>query len=580
MDGKRRISGNVLLYWKMVCFLVMNFILPEKEKGGYLEILKKSILREVLVVKSENIRITDNKEGEMPWLLDFRRVLLKGKFLNIITRLFLDRLSNEGINLFQVGGLEAAAIPLVSGIVLNSSRDGVDINGFFVRKSRKKSGLLQFIEGSLNEEKIILVDDLLNSGSSFLRQIKVLETLGRKVEAVLVVVRFKEESYYEELTNRGIKIYSLFTASDFPTIFSKKEDRVISTQKLPQLAELWTFASPKPKHEYVIPKSSPCLYDGKLFFGSDSGTFWCLDATTGRVLWRREVVYGVMGKRIFSSPCVYGGVVFFGGYDGNFYALDIDTGKPQWIAFDADWIGSSPCVADDLGLVYVGMEYGFWKKKGGVAAYAVNDGELVWKSESNEYTHGSPVYSKKNKVVICGSNDGLVSCFNAKTGKLLWSYDAGGEIKAGCSLSPLEKYVAFGSFNKNFTVLETKSGKIVSFFETVEANYSTPAWAGEDNIICASLDKCIYNFSLKEKKVTWKVSTGARIFSSPTVCGENVYIGNNAGIFYIIDIKTGVIVTQQQVVERITNKIIFNKKVNCFYIPTNANEIICLSPLI
>ena len=38
---------------------------------------------------------------------------------------------------------------------------------------------MKMVEGKLSEDKIILVDDLINSGKTFIRQIEVLEKLVR-----------------------------------------------------------------------------------------------------------------------------------------------------------------------------------------------------------------------------------------------------------------------------------------------------------------------------------------------------------------------------------------------------------------
>ena len=127
-------------------------------------------------------RMVSPEDGPLIWLLDFRSILLDGAVLNDIAVLFWDRLKKE--QPFQVGGLETAAIALVAGVVLTAKADGVDLNGFYVRKSRRKDGLQRMVEGRLGDEKIVLIDDGLNSGKSFIRQIELLRLLGKKVHAV------------------------------------------------------------------------------------------------------------------------------------------------------------------------------------------------------------------------------------------------------------------------------------------------------------------------------------------------------------------------------------------------------------
>ena len=52
---------------------------------------------------------------------------------------------------FQVGGMEAAAIPLLSAILMKSLSRGTPVNGFIVRKERKTYGAGSSIEGALTD---------------------------------------------------------------------------------------------------------------------------------------------------------------------------------------------------------------------------------------------------------------------------------------------------------------------------------------------------------------------------------------------------------------------------------------------
>lgn len=553
----------------------MSVILPMQNYEEKLLILKH-IIEEKVFVKNDTQRMTDENSNDLAWLMDFRKIILQGDVLSVISELFLEKLYKNKIETFQVGGLESAAIPLIAGMVMKAHESGKNINGFFIRKSRKKTGLLNMTEGEVNKEEVILVDDLLNSGNSIMKQVAILETLGKKVIGVCAILQFRNNKEYNHLSSKGIKVYSLFNLNDFSLSLGLKNIELLPDKNIAitPLVTRWIFTSPGATYEYVIPKSSPLLYDNKLYFGSDNGTFWCLDSKDGSVIWQRKIVHGPKNKKIFSSPAVSKGIVYFGGYDGNFYALDAMTGKPQWVAFEADWIGSSPCVAADLGLVFVGIEFGFWKQKGGVIAYHLETGEVAWKKSSSDYTHGSPSYSSKNNVVVCGSNDGIIYGFSAKKGDIVWNHNTGGEVKAGCAFSPNEKYVAVGSFNKQYVILETKTGKVISKVETLEGNYSTPAWFNDDIVICASLDKHVYAYSISLKKVLWKYCTDARIFASPYIINNYVYIGNNGGFLFVLNILTGECISKHYVLERITNSVVADSQEEVLYIPTQANQIL------
>lgn len=535
--------------------------------------LKNHIEKKVFVTTSEHCVVSPSGI-ESEWLFDFRRVLFTADVLNNTSELFWDKFKNEYP--FQIGGIEVAAIPLITALVLKLEEKRVSTNGFFIRKSRKKDGLLRMIEGSVTDEKIILVDDILNSGKSFIRQIEVLENLGKKIDAVFVVLRFRDLSYYSYFHERGIKIVSLFSLDDFKD--SLGVANLIRKEKLPipmPFKADWMFKSEKPNYFYVVPKSAPCADDKKIYFGSDSGYFWAINQTDGSVVWKYKVGFHAKGKYIFSSPLVFKNLVYFGSYDGNFYALDKETGKRKWVFMEADWIGSSPCMAKNLNLIFVGLEFGLWKKQGGIVALNAETGEKKWEYFMPGLVHSSPAYSENDKIVVCGSNSFSVYGFEAKTGKLLWEFKTGGEVKSSFGFDEKRGLVTFGSFDKYLYILKTKTGELVHKFETSEAIYSTPL-IHDNQVYVASLDKNLYCINLDTGLAVWKFATNGRIFASPEYFDGRIYIGSNDGRLYELDPKTGKELGFFQAVERITNKIAFNEKTGKIFLPTFANEIYCL----
>lgn len=535
--------------------------------------LKEVIEKEVFLTKKEE-KSVDQNGIETDWIFDFRKVLLSAEVLNTVSELFWEKFKNE--HPFQVGGIEVASIPLVTAFVLKTREKGRNSNGFFIRKSRKKSGLLRMIEGEISNDKIILVDDIINSGKSFIRQIEVIESLGKKVSAVFVILRFRDLSYYAYLNERGIKIISLFTLEDFRS--SLGVSNLVDKDELPVPTPFdvdWYFKSEKPNYFIVSAKSAPVIDKEKIYFGGDNGVFWALSQIDGKAVWDYKILLGAQKRKAFSSPVVYKDVVYFGANDGNFYALNSSTGKRKWVFLEADWIGSSPCIAEDIGTIFVGLEFGLWKKQGALVALDSSSGKKIWEFSMSDFTQSSPAYSSKLGIVICGCNDFSVYGLDAKTGKLLWTFKTGGEIKGSFSFDEKRGVVVFGSFDSYVYVLETKTGKLIHKIKTDEAIFSTPTVSGGFAYV-ASLDKNLYCMDLDKGVVVWKFKTNARIFSSPEIIGGSVYIGSNDGRLYELDIKTGKNTAFFQATERITDKIAFNKTTGRIFLPTFANEIYCL----
>src|SRR3989344_3156420 len=211
--------------------------------------LKEIISKEVFITKDKE-KITSHAGMESNWLFDFRKIILNPNHLNLIADIFFDVFRDAYP--FRGGGLETAAIPLISAVVMKSRELGMPVNGFYIRKSRKNDGLQKVIEGSLGDEKIILVDDLINSGKTFMKQLEILEKMGKKVQSIFTLVNFRDLRDYAFLEKKNIKLVSLVALPDLGIPFLGKEKE---RPPLNNFEAVWYFQSPDPNYFYVVPKS-------------------------------------------------------------------------------------------------------------------------------------------------------------------------------------------------------------------------------------------------------------------------------------------------------------------------------------
>jgi outer membrane protein assembly factor BamB/orotate phosphoribosyltransferase len=530
------------------------------------------IEKKAVVHRKNGLHIAASIDGtSMPWILDFRSILLDASTLTHIAELFWDAYGD--VFPFQVGGVETASLPILAAIALKGQERGTPIDAFYIRKSRKPEGLQKIIEGTFSNAPVILVDDLMNSGGTFLRQIKVVESEGRRVQGLFTLVRFKDQDRYTFLQEKNIQFVSLFTIGDFGLIDGHVHEHIDHTIFSP----IWKVQHGKPNYFYRIPKSAPLADSEHVYFGTDDGAMRAVRQSDGSEIWNYKILgLGASGKTIFSSPALFENTLYFGAYDGNFYALDKTTGRKKWIYMDADWIGSSPCVAEDLELVFVGLEYGLWKKQGGIVALDARTGKKVWEQISMpEYTHGSPAYSKKYNAVAVGSNDGRVYLFRASDGTLLWTAQTQGEVRASLAFDEKRGYLVFGSFDGGIHVLHVKDGSVAFVLPTGVGIYSTPLVYG-NHVYVAGLDKKMYCINLNTFNVEWTYTTRGRLFASPNMANGHLYIGSNDGRLYELDPLRGKPTGFFQTTERITNKVAYNKETGRFFLLTYANELYCL----
>ena len=554
--------------------------------------LQKLIEKKVYVQnKNEPISMHEDPES---WIFDFRRLLMNGKAADLISEIFLEEYKNKYP--FQLCALEIAGVPLVTSLMNKFYQRGYrDINAFFIRKSRKKTGLLRMIEGEIQEtKKIILVDDIINSGSSFWRQIEVLEELGYKVDTVWSILRFRDKDYYKRFYNRGIKVESLFDLDNLTEALGERVKNLPPRKDKPTPAPFnvkWVFKSKEPSLNWVVSKSQPIIDEEKIYFGSDNCTFWAINQKDGSVAWK----YGVGSskkKSIFSNPALYKNSVIFGSYDGNVYSLDKNTGKPNWISIEADWVGSSPAIAYELGIVFIGLEFGLIKKHGGIIALDADTGKPIWMDRNHTgLTHCSPYYIKDHQEVIIGSNDGMARLYDARTGKQKWSFTTfggaeensvevtgfgAGDIKENFAFSQKHDYLIFGSIDSFLYIIDRNTGHLVKHFKCIHGIYSTP-YIYKDRVYFTSTDKHVRCVDLNTLELVFEEKIdGTRIFSTPTIINDKLYIGTNAARLHELDPMTGKSLGYFQALERITNTVVYNQKTDTYFLPTFANEIIAL----
>lgn len=534
--------------------------------------LKQAIREYVLKRREDGVHII-SKEAEgatSEWLFDFRALMLQPKWLNRYAEIFWERYESQYP--FQAAGMETAGIALVAAIVMKGVERGTPVNGFFIRKSRKRQGLMKMIEGTVTNDPIILVDDLINSGQTINKQIEIISSIGKITSDVFILLRYRDHGAYQFINEKKIILSSLFTLEDFdiPLLVS-------AAPEIPKesFETLWRFGVPNPSFQLIVQKSAPVIDETRLFYGSDAGIFRALSQDTGEVLWEFEVGKHPEGKGILSSPALHNGVVYFGAYDGNVYALDAETGKVCWTYSDADWIGSSPSLAPDLGLLFIGLEFGLFCKKGGIVALSLKTGERIWEDRTGYLTHGSPIYIPEEEMVMVGSNDGIVYCYAAKTGVLKWQYQSGADIKTSFAYDPKRKIVLFGSMDSKCYALSTVDGYPVFARQVGGGIYSIPL-VHKDIVYIASLDKQVYAIDLDTWQDRWIFETRGRIFSSPAFFENSIWIGSNDGRLYEVDPTQGTLLNYFQVTERITNKIVYNSDTKRFFVPTCANEIYCI----
>jgi len=173
--------------------------------------------------------------------------------------------------------------------------------------------------------------------------------------------------------------------------------------------ELWQDKYPAqavsgPAGSHPGPRSSPSVADGKVCTLGVSGVLSCLDAATGKVVWRKETkawpnFFTASSPVIFEGKCI----AFLGGRDkGEFVAYDLTSGEEKW-----KWAGEPPAWGSPALLTVDGTKQMVTPTMKSLVSIGTDDGKLLWQvAFAPRYNNGTPIIEGQT-VFFSGQGQGL-----------------------------------------------------------------------------------------------------------------------------------------------------------------------------
>lgn len=144
-------------------------------------------------------------------------VSLSGEGSILIGTLLLDLVEDETL---AIAGLTLGADPLVTSVAMTSWLDQTKrtkLDALIIRKEAKDHGTTSQIEGRLPVQgcKIAVLEDVVTTGESAMKAVRVLREAGYKVEQVLSIVDRQENDEADDLFEKeNIEFVSLFNLDD------------------------------------------------------------------------------------------------------------------------------------------------------------------------------------------------------------------------------------------------------------------------------------------------------------------------------------------------------------------------------
>lgn len=233
--------------------------------------------------------------------------------------------------------------------------------------------------------------------------------------------------------------------------------------------ELWqdrydVLPAEGPARNFSGPRCCPAVADGKVVTLGLRGTLSCYDATSGKLLWRKDEYPGALPRfQTSSSPILADGLCVAqlgGGDNGGIVAFDLASGDEKW-----RWEGGSPSYASPSLLSVKGANYVVAETEDKIVALSLAGGNLAWETpfavQGRGYNASSPVVVGQT-LFYAGSNRGATAVKletegDGLAGKELWK-NTDNSVQFNTPLVKDELLYGLTARNEFFCI-NTKDGK-------------------------------------------------------------------------------------------------------------------------
>ncbi|RLE69855.1 MAG: orotate phosphoribosyltransferase [Thermoprotei archaeon] len=163
------------------------------------------VLKRIGAVQTGEFILSSGRKSRV--YVDLRKLPSHPRAFKEITRA-VARLASR-LDFDFICGIAVGGLPLATVVAYEMEKKLI-----YVRKERKGHGTGKIIEGDFEPgARVLVLDDVATTGSSILRAVRVLRSVGLIVEESLVVVD-RLEGAREALREAGVKLYSLITLKD------------------------------------------------------------------------------------------------------------------------------------------------------------------------------------------------------------------------------------------------------------------------------------------------------------------------------------------------------------------------------
>ena len=245
------------------------------------------------------------------------------------------------------------------------------------------------------------------------------------------------------------------------------------------------------------------LANGRVFFGCNGGSVYCLNERTGALLWESPVdPIEPRARKHFSTPLVHGDRIYVGAANKRLYELDAESGTVVWERETTDWIRARPVAH---------LESLFVATIDGKLHCIDTAGQLVWSNAISTHSIYADIVLAKDLLLISDSNL-MLYCLSTD-GQTVWEK------------STRDAFV--DSTGQRIFTDELSGGTY----------YQSKPTAYRGKIFFGTPSGFLHAANAENGEEIWKFEMGAAISVGPACADGQVYAGQQGGerFFYCID---------------------------------------------
>lgn len=270
-----------------------------------------------------------------------------------------------------------------------------------------------------------------------------------------------------------------------------------------------------------------------VFFGTETGKIYAVNAKTGREIWNYKA-----DNTIYGTPSIVRDMVVFAQGSGELLAFKTTAGGLVWTAGgvggrDTEGYRVNDGLSDGAsaggGLVYVSKD----DRK--VHAFSDRDGRTVWAYMTGDQgVRVTPAYA--DGLVFVGEYDGIFSILDAKTGKRLNGGGAGGAINTP---TVANGNVYFSAWDGSMNAVKIK-GVEPLWNVNIHDVITTQPEISSGKIVVGTGRGAIVALDEKTGRTLWKFDTnGGNVNAKPVIADGVVFAGAETGALCVLDLNTG-----------------------------------------